>query len=256
MINFYFNIMNITLIYTKLELFSYSLQQSVCNMINLNSSSNEILTFIFIFIAGLITVLNPCFISILPISISYLNIIDLKNRHSINKNFFIIGICSSFVAVIFITHIISYRYNLILSNIPILSSVSLIFLGLNFLQIIELPTYLPFSFNKVQLNMFSNNLAQAYIIGFFCNFTTLPCSTPIILTILFWLSHANSLLLSVIYLLIYLSGSFISIFILITSIYNSMNTLFFIKVWNTLFPLSGLIILFNGTLSLLSKIYS
>lgn len=244
---------NILSLYLKYEIFSYYYQQQICNLININTHTSGILSYLFIFISGLITTLNPCFLSILPISLSYLS---MKNSQNVEKLSFTLGIFTSFIFLLLITHILSYRYHALLSSIPIISSFIIIVLGLSFLQIINLSILDVSNFNTKQLILIENSFFQDYFAGLFCSLTTLPCSTPIILTVLFWLSHANSFVLSIIYLLTYLIGAFISIFTLITFTYNSFNKFFILKFWNILFPVSGFIILFNGTLSLLDKIYS
>nr|QCI04968.1 Thiol:disulfide interchange protein [Callithamnion tetricum] len=245
--------LSISLIYTQYEIFSYYMQQEICNIVNLNTHSHRIISYLFIFISGLITSLNPCFLSILPISLSYLN---MKKIDEANKVSFILGIFTSFIFLLIITHLISYRYHSNLSGIPLISSIIVIILGLSFLQIVDLSIYNLFIVNQFKLSIAYSNFSQDYLVGLFCSLTTLPCSTPIILTVLFWLSHADSFFLSMIYLITYLIGSFISIFTLITFTFNSISKFFIFRFWNILFPLSGFIILFNGTLSLLEKIYS
>ena len=245
--------LSISLIYTQYEILSYYYQQQICNIVNLNTSGHGILSYLFIFISGLITSLNPCFLSILPVSLSYLNI---KNVKKTNKFSFTLGIFTSFIFLLVSTHLISYRYHSILSSIPIISSIIIITLGLNFLQIIDLSIFSFSILDRINPKITSINLFQDYLVGLFCSLTTLPCSTPIILTVLFWLSHADSFFSSMIYLVIYLSGSFISIFTLITFTYNSFTKFVLFRFWNILLPLSGSVILFNGILSLLQEIYS
>lgn len=244
---------NISSFYFQYEMFSYYCQQEVCNIINLNISSSGILSYLFIFISGLITALNPCFLSTLPLSLSYLSIKKLEKE---DRLFFILGIFTSFILLLLITHLISYRYYGILSGIPIISSVIIIILGFSFLQIINISTLSIPNLDILSLNVMNKEFVQDYLVGLFCSLTTLPCSTPIILTVLFWLAHADSFIVSMSYLLIYLIGSFMSIFILITFTYNSLSQFWVLRFWNILFPISGCIILFNGILSLLGKIYS
>nr|QCI06981.1 Thiol:disulfide interchange protein [Haraldiophyllum bonnemaisonii] len=64
--------LNISYLYDQYEVLLYTIQQTISSIISLQSNIFSPLTIILIFLSGLLTSLNPCFISVLPLSVSYI----------------------------------------------------------------------------------------------------------------------------------------------------------------------------------------
>nr|QCI06844.1 Thiol:disulfide interchange protein [Halydictyon mirabile] len=106
------------------ELLIYNLQQFCLSLLINNLSSIHINITIILFFAGVITSLNPCFLSAIPLSLSYINSYKLN---SINKNLFIFGLFTSLFLLIFLGVLL--KLILYLVNIPYLSYLLLVLIS-------------------------------------------------------------------------------------------------------------------------------
>lgn len=242
MINYILNILDIQLYYW---------QQQLSILISLELGSVTPLTFIILLMAGLITSMNPCLLSVLPLSVSYLYGSSARIK-SVSKIVFIAGITSSFIAMVLVTSIVSQQYANLINVIPISSSVFTIFIGLSLLQVININDFIPnFDIFSSSLN---KQLLQNYITGLVLGLSSTPCSTPIILIILVWLLNVKYWFLGCIYLLIYCLGYILPLVVVINFVFNYNQLLKIVKSWNYLVPISGSCVLGLGIFSFLQKI--
>nr|QCI09039.1 Thiol:disulfide interchange protein [Inkyuleea mariana] len=238
--------------YTIVEMKLFYFQQQISYLLSLQINIFTPLVFILLFSAGILTSVNPCFISIIPLSLSY---ISSTNTANFDKNFFISGLINSFVILILITNFISSKYVLFKIAIPILSSLLMILVALNLLQILNF-TYFFIHLNNTNIKLiFKGPRFKSYIIGSIIGFSVLPCSTTIMIIISFWLSHSIYIIYGLIYLLIYILGCIIPIFILLNLRLLNLNLDFISQLWNIIISISGSIILGLGLFSLLEKIF-
>nr|QCI06157.1 Thiol:disulfide interchange protein [Dicranema revolutum] len=234
-----------------LEIQSYYLQQKTYIFLSSSLSTINIISLASLIIGGFITSINPCLISILPLTLTKINKSIHNNR---KKNSLIYGLLSSTILMIIFTILFSNYYNKLTQNIPLFKSLLTIILGLNLLQVLELNiTY----FNTNNWNKFQSQYSELlinWIIGFTIGISSLSCSTPILATIVIWLSASNNLLLGALYIVCYLIGYLLPILILIyiTTDYNKLNQL--TQIWNHVVPASGFLVLGIGFFSLLEHI--
>nr|QCI07360.1 Thiol:disulfide interchange protein [Leiomenia cribrosa] len=234
------------LLFNFLEIHFYIFQQNIYKIISFELGHFKIAIFLLLFVSGILTSINPCFLSIIPLSISYL--LDYKT-----KNTFILGLISSFISIIVLYLLLNISYQKLIINIPLFSSFTMIVVGLNILNILK--------FNRIYLNsnnIYKKNLKSSlknYVIGFIIGISSASCSTPILINILFWISYSNNLLLGAIYLLFYLIGYITPLLFLIHISINSMKLNFINKVRDFLIPFSGSFMLSLGVFSLLENIF-
>lgn len=230
-----------------LETLFYFLQQNLSQIISYELNHFKIYIFILLFFSGIFTSINPCLISIIPISILYM--IESKN-----KSGFILGLLSSIISVIILALIVYNYYHKLINNIPILSSLLMIIIGLNLLNILQ--------FQNIYLN--TNDLYKTkfylifknYITGFIIGLSSSTCSTPILINILFWISYSNNLLLGITYICFYLTGYIFPLLFLINISISSMKLHIINKMWNYFIPFNGSIILSIGIFSLLNIFFT
>ena len=230
-----------------LETNFYYLDQYISRLLSLEINKLTPITLFIIIISGFFTSFNPCFISLIPLSISSVS----TTTNNFNKTFFfILGLIISLFVVITTTYYISYKYFWIIKTLPIISSILIIILGLYSLKIINiyiLPKQLQ---NLIETN--NNNSANMFI-GSIIGLTSTPCSTPILATILLWISSTSNFLTGFIYIVFYLVGIIIPLIVILFLIntYKSVNL--FNKIWYYYVEFSGSILLGIGILSLLNK---
>jgi len=234
-------------IFNTFEFYLYLIQQKIYSFLSLET--NIIILGLICLISGCLTSLNPCLISMLPISISY---ILMQNRPNFKKSNFIIGLATSLIFMILLTSLFNKHYISFLNSIPILSSILLICISLSLLNIIHLKLYW---LKSIKLSVFNDNsFFQVYFIGFILGLSSAPCSAPILLTLLFWLSSTQSLILALIYLCFYLFGFIMPIIILvnITVHYSQMKIIS--DFWEYLIPINGSFLLGFSIFLFLEKI--
>nr|QVY57936.1 cytochrome c biogenesis protein transmembrane region [Betaphycus gelatinus] len=240
-------------IFNLLELKSYYLQQEVYKLFFSQLHNAKLSTFVFIFIGGVFTSINPCSISILPLSLSS---IQYQNNKKIRKDIIIYGLISSLIIMISIISLLNISYYKLQLNIPFFSSLLTIILGLNLLQILEFNI---FDIDTSKIRIFGENTNQfisTWIIGCAIGINSSSCSTPILTTIIIWLNNSNNFLLGAIYIGCYLIGYIAPLWIIVNiSIDNSINISHMTNFWNYFTQTSGSILVGIGFFALLEHIF-
>nr|QVY58140.1 cytochrome c biogenesis protein transmembrane region [Eucheuma denticulatum] len=236
-----------------LEIKSYYLQQEVYRLFFSQLQYTTLSTFTLVFVGGLVTSINPCLISVLPLSLSP---IQHQKSKKIRKDIIIYGLISSLVIMILIIALLNASYYKLKLQIKIFSSLLTIILGLNLLQILEFNIFnVKIAKTKI-LGEDTNQLITTWIIGFTIGINSSSCSTPILTTLVIWLSNSKNFLLGILYIICYLTGYAIPVWILINiSISNTLSIRQMTKFWNYLIQTSGSILVGMGFFSLLEHIF-
>lgn len=233
------------------EIVLYNLHHRIAFLLLEITNSFEIKTFFLFFLAGLLTVLNPCFISIIPLSVSYLN----SYKQQIYKNIFVFGLVTSMLVTILITNFISHNYFIYLTRIPLLSLVILIFLSLNLLQILNFSSYFTIlSTNTKWITSQGNLWIQCYFVGLVIGFTTIPCSSPTLTIIHFWLYSSSKMFIFFAYISSYFIGCILPMLLILYIFINYLQASILVYVSNTVTPLMGFFILTFSLFFLLEKV--
>ena len=159
------------------------------------------LFFLFILFSGIITSLNPCIISTLPIILTEFN---SNHRWFLSSFFFFLGLLSVNLLLGFILLVMGYQYYLITTTLPLVSAVFSILISLFILQILSLD----FSFNqeKISFVYFSNIYIKNFGLGVLVSINIVPCTLPIICTIFNLLLAINNMMFLSLYSLVYILG--------------------------------------------------
>nr|QUE28074.1 dsbD [Sahlingia subintegra] len=187
---------------------SIFLFKEYCNYIlTINIINIDINTFIGIFIFGVITSLNPCSISIIPIYFTYTNKTEIFNK---NKNMlFIIGYFTNFITIgIFIIYF-SKVYRNIVQFSDLTSGILLLFIGITLLKFLPITTVL--TEKTILPDFIINNSVNSFIVGFTSGFLTSTCNIPIIITLITWLSSLHNSIISTSLAITYMIGYSMSI---------------------------------------------
>ena len=209
------------------------------------------LTICLIFIAGVLTSLGPCSLSMLPVTLAYLA--GFKTEGSpLNKSLsFCSGIVLSLVALGSISGFIGRIYGQVPSLIPTFVAVLAIIMGLNLLGFISIP--LP---NSPDPEIWKNKVPKSFgpiAAGLAFGLASSPCSTPVLAVLLGWIAQSGSPFSGIILLASFGIGQVIPLLLAGTAAATIPKLLALRPIGSWLPPISGTIFIVTGFLTLLSQ---
>nr|YP_010196884.1 thiol:disulfide interchange protein [Crassiphycus corneus]UAD84688.1 thiol:disulfide interchange protein [Crassiphycus corneus] len=230
---------------------NYQIEQKLFTVLTSQINHAYPIIFILLIFSGLLTSFNPCLLSIIPTSLSYIYGEKLTNK---NKSIFILGIFSSITFSIPIFQVLHKEYEYLFHIFPILSHIITIIISLNLLQIFEFNNNFNFINNSYQRLSFIP-LLYNYMIGFIIGISSTSCTIPILLIIIFWISSCKSWFLGIIYTLTYLLSYTLPIYLIINNNikFNQLNK--WPPIWNNITLFSGCIMLGYSIFSLLNTVF-
>lgn len=206
-----------------------------------------------IFLAGLLTSLTPCMLSMLPITIGYIGGYEAKTRlqAAVQSTWFALGLATTLAGLGVVAAVVGKIYGQVGLGLPIVVSAIAILMGLNLLE--ALPFRLP---SWGGMDWFSQELptsAKSYLIGVTFGLVASPCSTPVLATLLAWISTTKDPVLGSLLLLAYTAG-YVTPLILAGTFTASIKKLLELRRWSGwITPASGLLLVIFGVFSLLFR---
>ena len=198
-----------------------------------------------IFLAGLF--------SMLPITIGYIGGYEAKTRvqAAVQSTWFALGLATTLAGLGVLAAVVGKIYGQIGLGLPIVVSAIAILMGLNLLE--ALPFRLP---SWGGMDWFSQELptsAKSYLIGVTFGLVASPCSTPVLATLLAWISTTKDPVLGSLLLLAYTAG-YVTPLILAGTFTASIKKLLELRRWSGwITPASGLLLVIFGVFSLLFR---
>lgn len=209
-----------------------------------------------IFAAGLLTSLTPCMLSMLPITIGYIGGYESQSRLQsvVQSTWFSLGLATTLAGLGVIAAIAGRIYGQVGMGLPILVSLIAILMGLNLLD--ALPLRLP-SFTGLELiSKEWPKGVQSYLLGLTFGLVASPCSTPVLATLLGWVSTSQDPVLGGVLLLAYTAG-YVAPLILAGMFTASIKNILELRKWSGwITPASGALLVGFGVFSLLSRLVS
>ncbi len=207
-------------------------------------------TFLLIFSAGLLTSLGPCSLSLMPLTIAYIG--GSKNKHNQIK---ILSFCSGVIFSLVLLGALSGFLGKIYGQLPHIFTTSIsifaIIMGLNLLGLIrlQLPNSPDFTFIENKVPPFLAPMVTGAAFGL----ASSPCITPVLATLLAWVSQAKNPLISLIFLFFFGLGQVIPL-IIVGFTTESLKKLLEFRKFSQIIPtFSGLILVSLGLLNLISN---
>lgn len=207
-----------------------------------------------IFLAGLLTSLTPCMLSMLPITVGYMGAYDNPTRsQSVGLSLsFAAGLATTLAGLGIVAASLGKVYGQIGVGLPLFVSAIAILMGLNQLELIQFN--LP---NVGGIEGISQNLPKGlrtYLIGMTFGLVASPCSTPVLATLLAWLVNSQDPLLGGAFLLAYAAGHVAPL--VIAGIFTAnLKQILQLRQWsNWITPTSGVLLLSFGVFSLVSRL--
>lgn len=241
---------------TLLQTQIYQLEQFANHLVNTQLNDLSIVSIGIIFLAGLLTSLTPCMLSMLPITIGYIGGYESQGRlqATIQSVWFALGLATTLAGLGIVATSIGKVYGQIGVGLPILVSLVAIIMGLNLLEI--LPLQFP-SFGNSDPNTLAKNLpreVRSYSLGLTFGLVASPCSTPVLASLLAWVATTKSLMVGMVLLLAYATG-YVAPLILAGTFTASLKKLLSLRRWSGwINSVSGTLLLSFGIFSLLSRV--
>ena len=208
----------------------------------------SLLTVFLIFSAGLLTSLGPCSLSLLPITIAYVGGTK-KNQYKLIS--FSGGVVFALVTLGALSGFLGKIYGQIPSYYTSFVALTAIIMGLNLLGVLKFQ--LP---NGPDLNLFENKIPSfltPFAIGATFGLASSPCITPVLATLLAWVSQAKNPTISIIFLFFFGLGQVTPIIIAGATTENLKKFLEFRKYSQIIPILSGIFLVSIGILNLFSN---
>lgn len=207
-----------------------------------------------IFLAGLVTSLTPCMLSMLPITIGYIGGYESQGKlqAAAQSSWFALGLATTLAGLGIVATSIGKVYGQIGIGLPILVSLVAIAMGLNLLEI------LPLRFPSLgATDWIGEDLprgVRSYLIGLTFGLVASPCSTPVLATLLTWVATTQNLLVGAGLLASYAIGYVVPL-ILAGTFTATLKKIMELRRWSSwINPVSGALLLGFGIFSLLSRL--
>jgi len=232
----------------------YELEQYANQLVSTQLIHLSWLSVGIIFVAGLLTSLTPCMLSMLPITIGYIGGYETRSRWqaAVQSTWFSLGLATMLALLGILAALFGKVYGQVGIGLPILVSLLAIIMGLNLLE--ALPLQLP---SWGGLEWISQDLPtglRSYLIGLTFGVVASPCSTPVLATLLGWVAAKQDWILGAILLLAYTAGYVVPL-ILAGTFTASIKKLLELRRWSGwITPVSGVLLVGFGVFSLLARL--
>lgn len=242
--------------FETLQLQLYQLAQFANQLVSTQLTHLTVISLGVIFLAGLLTSLTPCMLSMLPITIGYIGGYETRTRWqaAAQSTWFALGLATTLAILGILAAVVGQIYGQIGFGLPIIVSLIAILMGLNLLE--ALPLRLPSSIGLEWISKELPESVKAYLIGFTFGLVASPCSTPVLATLLAWISSTQDPVLGGALLLAYTAG-YVMPLILAGTFTASIKKLLEVRRWSGwITPVSGVLLIGFGVFSLLSRVAS
>lgn len=237
-----------------LQLKLYELAQLSNQLVQTQLTHISWVSIAVILMAGLLTSLTPCMLSMLPITIGYIGGYETENRGqaALQSMWFSLGLATTLAGLGIVASFVGQVYGQIGFGLPIIVSVIAILMGLNLLE--ALPLQLP-SFDTIEWipKQIPHSL-KSYLLGLTFGLVASPCSTPVLATLLAWVSTTGDIVLGGVLLLAYAVG-YVAPLVLAGTFTATLKKLLELRRWSSwITPTSGVLLVGFGVFSLLFRL--
>ena len=232
----------------------YQLEQFANNLVSTQLTHLSWVSIAVIFLAGLLTSLTPCMLSMLPITIGYIGGYEAKGKlqAAVQSTWFSLGLATTLAGLGILAASLGRVYGQVGIGLPIFVSLIAIIMGLNLLEI--LPLRLP---SLGATDWIAEELptgVRSYLLGLTFGLVASPCSTPVLATLLAWVAATQDWVFGASLLLAY-TGGYVAPLILAGTFTASIKQLLELRRWSSwITPASGALLLGFGIFSLLSRL--
>ena len=235
------------------QLYLYNIAQWANQLVNDQLTHVSWVSLSVVGLAGLLTSLSPCLLSMLPIMMGYMGGYDSDRRDALARSLsFALGLATTLAVLGLVAGLFGYVYGQVAWGLPLVVSLVAIVMGLNLLGIV--PLALPVGAGPTFERWNLPPWLRAYALGLTFGIVASPCSTPVLATLLAWISTTQDPVLGSALLLAYAVG-YVTPLVLAGTFTASLKRLLDLRQWSSwVTPASGALLLGFGVFSLLSRL--
>ena len=231
----------------------YEMSQYANDLVAYQLGSISLLSIGIVCLAGLLTSLTPCMLSMLPIMVGYMGGYEAEDRlQSVSQSiWFALGLATTLAVLGLVAGFLGGIYGQIGIGLPIIVSVLAILMGLNLLEALPLPLPSPGDWDFLNRGM--PVFVKSYLLGLTFGLVASPCSTPVLATLLAWIATTGDPILGAGLLLAYTVG-YVSPLVLAGSFTATIKRFLELRRWSGwITPASGILLVGFGVFSLLIR---
>lgn len=237
----------------QIPLYIYEVQCNVYIHLIQHINNTTFISFVLIFIGGLLTSLSPCMASSIPLIISY---VDTRQKLKITPIILVLGITTSMLGIGIVAIIIKDNILTQLHFLSYMFILLLVIIGLDVLEIISINvSSLKSPWHKIKR---INNLGLTYIFGMSIGLNISPCSTPILTILILWITSTKNIITGISFLILYTIGYISPIILCLISISYFNKLKIMSRLWYSFSfgPLTGGFLISTGIFYLCNSIIS
>ena len=241
---------NLFLSFSSISLILSDLTRHSEQIINNGLNDPTPLTILIVFTGGLLTSLGPCSLSLLPITVAYLAGFKNKQKPLQKTISFCGGIVISLVILGSLSGFLGKIYGQLPGFFSIFISLLAIVMGLNLLGLLKFS--LP---SGPDPEIWTSKVPPSFApvsAGLAFGLASSPCTTPVLAVLLAWVAKQGNPLSGTIFLASFAVGQIVPLFIAGTFAASIPKLLSLRPIGKWVPPISGVILLSVGLISLLS----
>lgn len=209
-------------------------------------------TLALVFAGGLLTSLSPCSLSLLPVTLAYLAGFDGQRQAPWQRSIsFSAGIVTALVLLGLASGLMGRLYGRLPSQIPLLVAVVAVLMGLNLLGLLRLP--LPSGPDPELWRRRVPAPLAPVAAGLAFGLAATPCTTPVLAVLLAWMAQNGRPLVGMALLTSFGAGQVLPLLLAGTAAASLPRLLQLRRLGSWVPPLSGVVLLTTGALTLLAQ---
>jgi len=219
------------------------------------------LTLALVFSGGLLTSLGPCSLSLLPVTLAYLAGFGAGREQPLvaaaplpwqRSLGFAGGIVMALVLLGGASALLGRLYGSLPSQIPLLVALVAVLMGLNLLGLLRLP--LPVGPDPERWRQRVPAVLAPLAAGLAFGLASTPCTTPVLAVLLAWMAQNGRPLVGMLLLTSFGAGQVLPLLLVGTAAASLPSLLGLRRIGQWIPPISGVVLLTTGSLTLLAHL--
>jgi cytochrome c-type biogenesis protein len=235
------------------QLWLYQLETLSTEWVKVQLQHLSLFSLVIVWLAGLLTSLSPCTLSMLPITVGYIGGYAERRSQALQQSLaFATGVALTLTGLGVTAALLGRIYGQVGWIWSVLVGVIAIVMGLNLLQV--LPLRFPDPVARLEIPTQLPPLLRSFLVGLTFGLVASPCSTPVLIALLGWVSTTGQPWLGSALLFVYAAGLVTPLVLagLFTVLIKQLLTVRRWSRWITY--ASGLVLVAFGSLSILARI--
>ncbi|UFP96125.1 cytochrome c biogenesis protein CcdA [Gloeobacter morelensis] len=234
-----------------LQLWLYQIEQGAEQLAKAQLAQISPTSFLLLYLIGLATSFTPCILSMLPVTIGYIGGYQSRSRFEslVQSGWFALGLAVTITGLGLVATIPGMLYGQVGTGWFVAMGALAILMGLNLLGLI--PLRLP-QWGGFDLAKDTPQSLRSLVTGATFGLVASPCSTPVLIALLAWVSTTGNPWVGAGLLFSYSIGHATPL-ILAGAFTGALKAMLSLRRWSGLInQVSGILLIFTGTLAILN----